>query len=94
MSYVNRLTGDLYVLGAYNGQMLPYPSIDANAGNGIVQGIPLASSKPVGSTPIPKPQMDHSSSVNADGVNMTASCAPRHSGVGIKVQHEHYVSLS
>lgn len=74
--------------GTYNGHMLPYPTIDANAGNGIVQGIPLASSKPVGSTPTPAPQMNHSSSVNANAINMTAPCAPRHAGVGVQDERE------
>ncbi|KAJ8452732.1 hypothetical protein Cgig2_005068 [Carnegiea gigantea] len=75
-------------LGTYNGHMLPYPTIDANTGNGIVQGIPLASLKPVGSTPTPAPQMNHSSSVNANAINMTAPCAPRHAGVGVQDDRE------
>lgn len=62
--------------------------------NGIVQGIPMASVKPVGSSPVPVLEMHHYSGagVNANAVDTAAPCASRPSGIGLQVLHKCYIS--
>ncbi|KAL2922171.1 Common plant regulatory factor 1 [Bienertia sinuspersici] len=58
--------------------------------NSVVPGIPMASVKPVGSTPLPTLEMNHclSAGVNANTVNTAAPCAPRSSGIGLQDERE------
>lgn len=58
--------------------------------NGVVPGIPMASVKPVGSSPLPMLEMNHcpGAGVNANAVDTVAPCAPRPSGIGLQDERE------
>lgn len=70
--------------GTCSMQIVAYPGIDASAGNSIVPGIPMASAKPIGSTPMPTGEMNHhSSSAKANANSNSRPC-----GIGIQDKRE------
>uniref|UniRef100_A0A7C9AQP4 BZIP domain-containing protein n=1 Tax=Opuntia streptacantha TaxID=393608 RepID=A0A7C9AQP4_OPUST len=71
-------------------QTHPYPVADANHGNGIVPGIPMATAAPLRSGPLPAAEVNHSSSAKANPNVVTAAalCGTRPIGIGIQDERE------
>lgn len=71
-------------------QTHPYPGTDANPGNDIVPGIPMASATHIRNGPLPISEVNHSSNTkpNANAVTTAALCASRPPGIGIQDERE------
>ncbi|KAJ8442082.1 hypothetical protein Cgig2_007920 [Carnegiea gigantea] len=75
--------------GVCHMQTHPYPGADANHGNGIVPGIPMASAAAIRGGPLPTAEVNHSSAkANPNVVTTAALCGTRPSGIGIQDERE------